>query len=120
MSKRFSIICVVTFLGLAMAAILYAASEPAKPKEQSAEIKELWGQISKLTARVEQLEKRQRELDESQKRATAKLAFTEQPRTLATPVSPSQSIPEGWVPKKINGLDYYIVPLSPAPATVGR
>jgi hypothetical protein len=67
-------------------------------------------QVQQLLRRVEKLEARIAELEQLVPRTVTPVRV--EPPAM---VVPPDNVPKGWVPKEINGMRYYIIPLSTSP-----
>ena len=105
MRRTFFVAIIVVVASLAtVAAFAVADGVPAKPSNtQLDQVQQLLRRVEKLEARIAQLEQLVPRTD---------IPVRGEPPTLA---APPDSVPNGWVPREINGTRYYIIPLSMGP-----
>ncbi|QDT26915.1 hypothetical protein Enr10x_22270 [Gimesia panareensis] len=101
--KRWSLPLLVMFVMIC----LFAESLRSAPQDESSQANE-----TALLKRIEQLEKRVAQLEKSQQTtivpARSQVWSQEPARLIPGP----RTVPEQWKEKQINGMKYYIVPLS--------
>jgi hypothetical protein len=120
----FTVSVVVTFAGRVAAqpraAATAAAAEPtreeARLRDLSRENARLWAENRALRQRLSELRDRQARVD------PAPVPNAVPPRVVPPPPAPTPyaptapnggRVPESWVPGEINGLRFYIIPLTP-------
>ena len=115
MKKMSSTFLVVAALLCFTSGSLHSAVEAEKPRlDSNSETAKLLERIAQLEKRVAELEKRQSAQTTPPPPPGGDLRMPRQPQLrYKVPVLPNTpSYPQGWKQKEINGMKYYIVPLS--------